>query len=425
MASDRTGNLTVRNARIDGGDGSLVDIEVREGRIARISPADRMGAAPGGAPVVDASLIDARGGLVAPPFAEPHSHPDKVYSRERIAEIGDPPIRNREDQMQRQRDLKARFTRDDVAGRAERFLRDCAREGIGVLAGQADIDSVTELRSFEGLLDARERSRDWIELVVTAFPQEGIVGDPRAAGLLREALEMGADRVGGWPNNEPSDEASLEHLRTVFALAERFDVPIDINIDYFTDPTERLLEHLAEMTIASGMQGRVNANHVGALETYGEEDAKRVIEKVAKADISITVCPTNLAGTRPYRGVSRPNELLDAGANVTIGIGNYEDNWEFIGVIDPMERSRLAWHGLGLSERPGEGIDEAWALSTTAARKAVGRPAEALEAGAEASFVVLSAPDRVQALRNEAASRWYVRRGNVRAARIVEIGLYY
>ncbi|MBC9936542.1 MULTISPECIES: amidohydrolase family protein [unclassified Leucobacter] len=413
--------LLVQNVSIDGTEQPLVDVRSRDGIIVEITPAAL--AATQETPAQD--RIDARGGLILRPFAEPHSHPDKVYSRERIAQLEMPPIRDREDMMERQRRLKAQFTVEDVERRATRFLQDCAAEGIGVLAGQADIDSVTELRSIEGLLAARERSSDWVDLVVTAFPQEGIVADPRAEQLLREGLRMGADRVGGWPNNEPSHEASLEHLRTVFVLAEEFSVPIDINIDYFTDPTERLLEHLAEMTIAAGMQGRVNANHVGALETYSDDDAARVIGKAAAAGISVTVCPTNLAGTRPYRGVSRPLELLAAGVDVTIGIGNYEDNWEYLGTLDPLERARLSWHALALGRLPGEGIDAAWGLITSSARAAVGRPADPIVVGSPADFVVLSAGDRVQALRNEAASRWHVRGGTLVAQRIVETTLRY
>ena len=160
MASE----LLVRNTRIDGGDGSPVDLLVRGGDIAAILPAGAA-AAPAGA-----EIIDAGGGLLSSPFAEPHSHPDKVYSRERIADLGPRVMRDREDRMQRQRDLKARFTHADVEERSERFLRDCALEGIGVVSGQADIDSITGLISVEGLLATRDRSRGWIDLVVTAFP---------------------------------------------------------------------------------------------------------------------------------------------------------------------------------------------------------------------------------------------------------------
>lgn len=419
MASEQQpASLVVTRARLDGTPGDPVDLVIRDGVFAAIGPAAAEG--------IDASVrIDANGGLVTPPFAEPHSHPDKVYSRERIAERGLPTSGPREVFMQRQRDLKAAFTRDDVMERASRFLRACVLEGVGVVAGQADIDSVTGLISVEGVLAAREACADIVDTVVTAFPQEGMVGDARAYDLVAAALGMGADRVGGWPNNEADDAARLAHLRQVFELAARFGVPIDINIDYFTDPSERLLEPLAEMTIAHGMQGLVNANHVGALETYPDADAARIIEKVAAAGISITVCPSNLQGSYPFRGVSRPNELLDAGVNVTIGTGNHQDNWESLGCLDPLERARFAWHALPLAGRAGEGIDDAWHMITRAARTAIGRPAGALSVGSEASFVVLSAPDRLHALRNEAGSRFTVRKGVVIASRCVTSEIVY
>lgn len=421
MASEHQASpadLIVTGGRLDGTAGEPVDLVVRNGVIAAIGPAAAAG--------LDAAVhIEANGGLVTSPFAEPHSHPDKVYSRERIVELGLPTSGPREVFMQRQRDLKAAFTREDVAARASRFLRACALEGVGVVAGQADIDSVTGLISVEGVLAAREACADVVETVVTAFPQEGLVGDARAYDLVAAALGMGADRVGGWPNNEADDAARLSHLRQVFELAERFGVPIDINIDYFTDPSERLLEPLAELTIAHGMQGLVNANHVGALETYADADAARVIEKVAAAGISITVCPSNLQGSYPFRGVSRPNELLDAGVNVTIGTGNHQDNWEQLGSLDPLERARFAWHALPLAGRPGEGIHDAWNMITRSARIAIGRPAATLAVGNDASFVVLSAPDRLHALRNEAGSRFTVRRGIVVASRCVASEIMY
>jgi len=416
MASE-LGNvdLIVRDATIDG---AREDVAVRGGVIVARGAGVAIGAT---APVE----IDAAGGILTSPFVEPHSHPDKVYSRERIAELGLTPNGPRDVLMQRQRDLKAAFTVADVTARATRFLRACAQEGVGLVAGQADIDSITGLASVEGVLAARDACDDIVETVVTAFPQEGMVADQRAHALVATALELGADRVGGWPNNERTPEDRLAHLRMVFGLAERFGRPIDINVDYFTDPSERLLEPLAELTIATGMQGLVNANHVGALETYAADDARRVIDKVAAAGISITVCPTNLVGSYPYRGVSRPGELLDAGVNVTIGTGNYEDNWEGLGALDPLERARFAWHALPLADRRGEGIDDAWRMVTTSARKATGRPPATLAVGAEASFVVLSASDRLHALRNEPATRHVVRRGALVAQRTVTTRLLY
>ncbi|MFE2089205.1 amidohydrolase family protein [Streptomyces sp. NPDC059460] len=416
-ASETPADLIIENATHDG---VHVDVVVRDGLIAAIGPG-----ASGG--VVARERIVADGGLITPPFTEPHSHPDKALSRRSIERLGLPArLTERPKLMQRQRDLKATFTRDEVADRAGSFLRLAASQGIGTVAGQADIDTVTGLTSFEGVMDAREKHTDLVDLRVTAFPQEGLVQDPGAYDLVAAALAAGAHRVGGWPNNEQSQEDQLTHLDQVFELAERFGVGIDINIDYFTDPTERLLEPLAERTVAHGMQGMVNANHVGALETYADDDARRVIEKVADARIAVTVCPSNLGGSYPYRGVSRANELLAAGVTVTVGTGNFQDNWEPFGNLDPMDLARLAWHAFPLSdEGEGDGVDKgiatAWRLVTDHAARAAGVPFGELRAGAKADFVVLAATTITDALRNEPGPRRLVRGGQIVAGRVGEL----
>ncbi|MFE4664455.1 amidohydrolase family protein [Streptomyces sp. NPDC056716] len=412
-------DLIVEGARVASAAGAvaaeLVDVVVRGGRIAALGPG-------AGAGVAARERIAADGGLVTAPFTEPHSHPDKALSRRSIGPLGLPaPLTHRPALMQRQRDLKATFTREEVADRAGAFLRLAAAQGVGTVAGQADIDTVTGLTSFEGVMDAREAHTDLLELRVTAFPQEGLVQDPGAYELVAAALAAGAHRVGGWPNNERSPEDQLTHLDQVFELAERFGVGIDINVDYFTDPTERLLLPLAERTLAHGMQGLVNANHVGALETYSEGDARQAIEKVAEAGITVTVCPTNLSGSRPYRGVSRAAELLAAGVTLAAGTGNLQDNWEPFGNLDPLDTARLAWHAVPLADEDDRGVETAWRLVTDHAARAAGVPFNALRAGEPADFVVLAATSLTDALRNEPGPRWTVRGGRIAARRLGEI----
>ncbi|MEU6663118.1 amidohydrolase family protein [Streptomyces sp. NPDC046821] len=415
-ASDLTADLVVDNAtHLTEAGPRTVDVVVRDGRIAAIGPQ-------AGAGLDARERIAANGGLIAPPFVEPHSHPDKALSRRLIRRLGLPAtLTERPQLMQRQRDLKAAFTQDDVAERAGAFLRLAAAQGVGTVAGQADIDTVTGLTSFEGVMRARAEHAGLVDLRVTAFPQEGLVQDPGAYDLVAAALAAGAHRVGGWPNNEKSWDDQLTHLDQVFELAERFGVGIDINIDYFTDPSERLLEPLAERTIAHSMQGMVNANHVGALETYPDDAARRVIDKVAEAQIAVTVCPTNLGGSYPYRGVSRPNELLAAGVTVAAGAGNLQDNWEPFGNLDPLDTARLAWHAFPLGDEDDKGIDTAWRLVTDNASKAAGVPYGELRVGERADFVVLAATTLTDALRNEPGPRRLVRDGRVVAGRAGEI----
>lgn len=395
-------DLVVAGARLHG-QAEPVDVVVAGETIAAVGP----GAGDGRVAV---RRIEARGGLVTPSFVEPHTHPDKSFSRSRIGEVG-----FEDDLMQRQVALKAGFTVEDVEERATRFFQLAAAQGIGLLRAQVDIDSITRLISFEGVMRARERCRDLLDVHVTAFPQEGLVKDASALDLLRTALRDGADCVSGWPNNENSKDDELAHLDLVFELSQEFGVPIDANIDYFTDPAERMLEPMAERTIALGMQGRVSANHVGALETYSDQDAARVIAKVAEAGISVTICPANLSSGTRYRGVSRPHELRAAGVNVTAGTGNFHDNWEAFGNLDPADLARLAYHALGLSDAAG--VDLVWEMLTAAAARALGTQAGSVAAGQPADLVVFEAPDRTTIVRGFGGARTTVKRGRVIAGR--------
>lgn len=395
-------DLVIAGARLDGVAG-LVDVVVEGETIAAVGP----GAGDERAAV---RRIEAKGGLLSGSFVEPHTHPDKAFSRERVGEVG-----HDDDLMQRQVALKAGFTVEDVEERATRFFHLAAAQGIGLLRAQTDIDSITRLTSFEGVMRARERCRDLLDVHVTAFPQEGLVKDRSALELLRVALREGADAVSGWPNNENSKEDELAHLDLVFDLSQEFGVPIDANIDYFTDPTERMLEPMAERTLALGMQGRVSANHVGALETYSDADAARVIAKVAEAGISVTICPTNLSSGIRYRGVSRPHELRAAGVNVTAGSGNFHDNWEAFGNLDPADLARLAYHALGLADVAG--VDLVWEMLTVNAARALGTEFAPIAPGRVADLVLFEAPDRTTVVRGFGGARTTVKRGRVVAGR--------
>ncbi|MCG7840989.1 MAG: phosphate ABC transporter permease PstA, partial [Methanomassiliicoccales archaeon] len=52
-----------------------------------------------------------------------------------------------------------------------------------------------------------------------AFPQDGVVRDPGAEDYVRQALEMGADVVGGIPWIEYTDADTQEHIDRMFKLA--------------------------------------------------------------------------------------------------------------------------------------------------------------------------------------------------------------
>src|SRR5262249_58515354 len=118
--------------------------------------------------------------------------------------------------------------------------------------------SLTALRA---LRELKETWRDVVSLQLVAFPQQGIYSFPNGEQLMIEALELGADVVGGIPHYEWTREYGERDVKTVLALAARYGRPADLHCDETDDDQSRFLEVLAAETIRLGLQGRVTASH--------------------------------------------------------------------------------------------------------------------------------------------------------------------
>ena len=405
-ASDRHDDtlldLVVRDTRLPDCD-DPVDIAVKDGVIAAVAPRiDRP----------CARVIDAQGGLSTPSFAEPHFHLDKVLSRGLFGAV------SFNEAFARARDVKKRFTAADVEARACRALELAVAQGTVRMRAHVDVDFATGTVSMEGVLRARDRFRDTIDLQLVAFPQEGIVSDPEAPALLREAVSMGAGFIGGLPEFEASPDDRKRHLRTLFDIAEEVDVELDIHADYTDSPDLRTLETIADMTCERGMQGRVRVGHCNALALYDDDHARAVIDKVLRADIQVAVLPVAnlqmLGGsdrTPRNRGSSRILELLDAGVNVAAGADNMFDIWYRFNRMDPVETGLIACLSGGM--RTDEEVREAFDMITVRASRYMGVDDSGLRVGAPADLVVHSASTLVDLFRNLPGRRLHVRRGRI------------
>jgi cytosine/creatinine deaminase len=395
-------DLVIANAGIAGRPGTFT-IEIDAGKIVGLDPA-------GGS--LSARRIDARGGMVTPSFVEPHFHLDKTLSRHLFGAT------TPAEAFSRARDVKRHFTVEDVEARASQALRLAAAHGIGTMRAQCDVDHATRLISFEGLLRARERFRGIVDLQIVAFPQEGIVTDPEAPGLLRQALQMGADAVGGLPEFERTEEDQLRHITVIFDLAEEFDVPIDMHVDYTDVADLKTLEKLVDLTIQRGHRGRVVAGHCNALAVYPDEEARRVIDKVKAADIDVVVMPIAnlqmLGGPlrTPYnRGSSRTKELLDAGVNVAAAMDNMNDIWYRFGHMDPVELALITCLSAGM--RTDDEVGQAFEMVTSRPAQILNAGHGVIEVGAPADLVVFEATNVVDLLRNVPSRRTVLKAGRV------------
>jgi cytosine deaminase len=393
-------DLLISNAHLLDKEG-LWDIAVSDGKIAAIEPQIKHPAA---------HKIDARSGLVTMSFIDPHFHLDKVLSRNYLGAV------SYQEAFSRAREAKKNFTVRDVESRVCAALELAVAQGIGTIRSQVDVDFATKLVSLEGVLRARERFQNLIDVEIVAFPQEGIVTDPEAPGLLREAVRLGVRLVGGLPEFERTPDDQRTHIQTILDIAEEFDINVDMHCDYTDLPEYKTLELLADIVLERGLVGRVTADHCCALAVYGSDEAARVIDKVQSAGISVIILPiANLqmlggnSMTPMNRGSSRAKELLQAGINVCAGADNMFDIWFRFNRMDPIETAYITCLSTGMRE-DGE-VREAFEMTTTRPARLLGIKNYDLAPGGRADLVIHSARSLVDMFRNLPGRRIHIKNG--------------
>ncbi len=225
----------------------------------------------------------------------------------------------------------------------------------------AQVDTDARLERLEAVLAARETHADRASVQVVAFPQAGLLREPGSVQVLEDALRAGADVVGGI---DPCalDRDPVEHLDTVFSLAERYQVPVDVHLHEPGELARFSADLIIERTVALGMQSQVLISH-----GYGLFDdpvaAPAMVERLAGADIAMST-------VAPARPVPLPLErLVEAGVRVGLGQDGQRDYWSPYGNGDMLDRTRqLAFtHGF----RADPLIEHCVAVATTGGRSVV------------------------------------------------------
>ena len=176
----------------------------------------------------------------------------------------------------------ADLTYDDVQARVRQVLRWQLACGVQHVRSHVDVCD-PELTALRALVDLREEVRGLIDLQLVAFPQQGILGFDGGPELMRKAVELGADVVGGIPHYELTREDGVESVKFAMALADEHGLPVDIHCDETDDDHSRFVEVMAAETIRRGMSGRVTASHTTAMHSYNNAYAYRLISNIARA----------------------------------------------------------------------------------------------------------------------------------------------
>src|SRR5205823_7803630 len=91
-------------------------------------------------------------------------------------------------------------------------------QGTGLIRSHVDVCD-TSLTALRALLELREELRDIVDLRLIAFPQDGILRFAGGTELMREAMRLGCDVIGGIPHYELTREDGVASVEFMFDLA--------------------------------------------------------------------------------------------------------------------------------------------------------------------------------------------------------------
>ncbi len=394
-------DLLIRRCRLRGRGDELVDIGIRNGKIDAIEVALDQPAT---------TLIEAQDNLVTESFVNPHLHLDKVFT---LTMLDDAAMRAYHgDSMGKAMTaielaskVKETYEQGWILENVRKALDWAAGYGNTHIRAFADVDSKAKLEGVKALIEARAEFKGRVELQVVAFPQDGVVREPGAADLIREAMKLGADLVGGIPWIEYSDEDAKSHVEQMFDIAVEFDAGVSMLVDDAGDPGLRTLEMMALRTIETGWHGRVVAHHARAMALYPKPYFQKLAALLAEARIAVVSDPH----TGPLH--ARVKELREEGVVVCLGQDDISDAYYPYGQNNMLEVAFLASHLLWMTSR--EDMEVLYDMVTVDAAKAMGIEGYSLEVGNPANLAILNQPSVLEALRFHHAPAIVISNGEV------------
>src|SRR4030088_3181882 len=268
----------LRNGRIAGREHEPVDIAIRDGRIAAISP--RANQPTQGT----ASKISLDGRLVIAGFVEPHIHLDKSCISDRCpCHTG-----TLQEAIESVAAAKLGFTEEDIYARGRRTLEKAIVQGTTRMRAHVEVDPRIGLKGFRAVSQLKRDFAWAVDIEICVFPQEGLLSDPGCDELLVEACDGGADLIGGCPYTDSDPHGQIARI---FDLGKRYDIDIDFHIDFDLDPSWMHLDEVCRQTAKSGWGGRVAIGHVTKLSALDHAALERIGVKLADAGVAVTVLP--------------------------------------------------------------------------------------------------------------------------------------
>lgn len=399
-------DLLIHNATLPDGRTGM-SIAVQDGRIVEVTAS------------LDAPAhekLDAQGLLVAPHFVDPHFHMDATlsYGQPRVNQSG-----TLLEGIALWGELKPLLTAEALIERALAYCDWAVAKGLLAIRSHVDT-SDPSLLAVDALLEVKRRVSPYLDLQLVAFPQDGVLRSSGGVANLKRALDKGVDVVGGIPHFERTMADGAASVKLLCELAAERGLPVDMHCDESDDPLSRHIETLAFETQRLGLQGRVTGSHCTSMHSMDNYYVSKLLPLIAEAGVSVVANPLiniTLQGRHDSypkrRGMTRVPELMRQGVNVAFGHDCVMDPWYGMGSGDMLEVAHMGLHVAQMTSQSG--IRQCFDAVTVNAAKVFGLEGYGLEAGCDASFVLLQARDSVEAIRLRATRLKVYRKGRLLA----------
>jgi cytosine deaminase len=350
-------------------DGTKRNVQIEGGKISALLPASE---------TAQEDALNLNSALLLPPLVDGHIHLDKTL-------LGLPWVANRAgdtvaSRIEAERGVRAERTVPEEETGAN-LVRQVMASGTLHMRTHVDIDNQLGLKNLHAILRLRERFCDLVGIQIVAFPQSGIVRSPGTAALLDAAIAEGADLVGGL--DPIGIDGDLDgHLDTVFGIAQRRGVGIDIHLH-------------------DGGEGGI----VQILGSAPTDLAASTADALAEAGVTIM-------SHGPGAATMPPLKLLRAhGVEVFGGSDNIRDAWSPFGNGDMLERAMMI--GYRANFRRDEELEFAFDMVTSAAARVLGVEAYGIAVGAPADFVAVDASSVAEAVATRPKRKLVISKGHV------------
>lgn len=335
-------------------------------------------------------LFDGQNQLLLPGLVNAHAHIDKnLFGRPWHANQTPEPRRIR-DYVDNERRLRRELGLS-AHTQSTHEVRRALAAGVTHIRTHVDIDTEAGLSHFEGILATKEAFKSSLTMQTVAFPQSGMLIRPGTVELLEEAVKMGADCIGGL---DPStvDRDPVRHLDTVFAIADRYGVEVDIHLHEPGTLGAFSVELIAERTKALGLQGKVTISHVFCLGMIEESYLRQLIDLLLENRITIMSLGSGPSNFPPLK------RLHEAGVTLCTGSDGVRDTWGPFNSVDMLDRVKFLGYRCGF--RRDEEVEFLMGLVTHSGAKVMSDGDYGLQVGKRADLVVVPGDTQTEAVIN-------------------------